>query len=488
MEFRDLQYNHLSIPSWVISADACWCLLGGNASGKSQLASLLRGQAHPEAGEILDLPHADSVLCVSFESQQERYEEELRNDDTDFLDRLDTGTTGLELLMEAGDEAGARAYAEKFELGELLDRGIRLFSSGELRKILLLKEVLKRPALLILDEPYEGLDVDSRAALDVFCRQLVEEGMTRGQSVLLLVNRLDDVADWCTHLALLQKGCLLTAGERTTVLKQPEVAHLLKFDTEMVPELPSPPASASGLTSLGSGPLVEMKDLSVHYGEITQFEGFDWTLHPGQHSLITGPNGAGKSTLLQLIIGEHPQCYTNDLKVFGYQRGSGESIWEIKQHIGLVSASLHRDYRAPGNLLSVVVSGLFDSIGLYQKPQRHELALAMQWLDLIGLGGDKAKELFQKQSYGQQRLVLIARGLIKQPPLLILDEPTQGLDDINRYLVLAFIEKLAVLERTTMLFVSHRQDEHLELFEHRVHFEASDRTGVRYEAKVLAGR
>jgi molybdate transport system ATP-binding protein len=248
------------------------------------------------------------------------------------------------------------------------------------------------------------------------------------------------------------------------------------MDDSTVPELPEPPSQSKESFDT----LVRMRNCKVQYGEIMQFQNFNWELKPGEHTLITGPNGAGKSTLLQLISGDHPQCYSNDIQIFGYQRGSGESIWDIKKHIGIVSASLHRDYRAPGNALTTVVSGLYDSIGLYQQPTQAQKQLAMQWLEIMGLSA-LANTGFRQLSWGQQRLVLIARGLIKLPPLLILDEPTQGLDDLNRHLVLSFIRKLTHIKRTTLLFVSHRQDEHLALFTHKVHFTACRNKSALYE-------
>ncbi|MEX1058751.1 MAG: ATP-binding cassette domain-containing protein, partial [Natronospirillum sp.] len=216
-------------------------------------------------------------------------------------------------------------------------------------------------------------------------------------------------------------------------------------------------------------PLVELKNGRVAYGDSVQFTGVDWSFMPGEHSQIQGPNGCGKSTLLKLITGDHPQCYANDLTVFGHRRGSGESIWDIKKHIGYVSNDLHRDYRVAGNALTAVISGLTDSIGLYQGIGEHEAQLAHQWLHIVGLG-HKAQTALRDLSTGEQRLVLIARALIKQPPLLILDEPTMGLDDLNRFRILAVVERILRDGPTTLLFVSHRADEQLALIQRQLVF------------------
>jgi len=149
--------------------------------------------------------------------------------------------------------------------------------------------------------------------------------------------------------------------------------------------------------------------------------------------------------------------------VLGYKRGSGESIWQLKEHMGIVSSELHRQYRVNGELLTVVLSGLFDSIGLYQKPESYQIDIAKQWLALVGLSSHQ-HTLFNELSYGEQRLALIARALVKSPYLLILDEPTQGLDEINRHRILNFLEIVAQQKHSTLILVSHRKDEHLPIF------------------------
>ena len=461
MILHKLRLGPLRIDDWTIDARHTWCLLGGNASGKSLLAEVICDPSILASGEVLDPPRRPAL--VSFETIQASYEWELKHDDTDFLDRIDYGSTGLKLLLESGcTEEQARLAAARFGAETLLDRGCRQFSSGEMRRVHVLQAILRDPDLLILDEPFEGLDPNGRIALSNLARELVRSGI----SILLIANRMDDVSDWCTHLAIIHKGQIAMVGDRQEVQSSPTALHLIKAGSHSREDLPPPPASSdSGV----SDPIVTMTACQVRYESAIQFRDFDWELRPGQHTLITGPNGSGKTTLLNLIIGDHPQCYTNDLNVFGMKRGSGESIWFIKRHIGFVSPDLHRDHRTVGNVLSIVLSGFFDSIGLYRQPNSEQLNIATQWLRVFGLS-EFATNPFSSLSYGQQRLVLIARALVKQPQLLILDEPTQGLDDINRHLVLAYMESLANLKRTTLLLVSHREDEHLKLFRHHLHF------------------
>ena len=170
-------------------------------------------------------------------------------------------------------------------------------------------------------------------------------------------------------------------------------------------------------------PLVRLVGGRVAYGEQVVFDGLDFTVAAGQHTLIEGPNGSGKSTLLEMITGDHPQAYSNDLHLFGRRRGTGETVWDIKKNVGVVSARLHRDYRVGGSVEEVLLSGLFDSIGVYQKVEPSDRARAKAWLDWLELGLPPTAA-FRELSFGQQRLVLIARAAIKVPPLVVMDEPT----------------------------------------------------------------
>jgi molybdate transport system ATP-binding protein len=476
MLVRDLFFGALSIEFFELLDGECWCIVGANGSGKSLFAAVLSGEVDAPGAKWEERP--ESVHCVSFEAAQARYEEERQNDDTDFLDRQDWGSTGYQILKESGaSDADLTALCEKFCSLDLLERGCRQYSSGEWRRIELLKAILLRPSLLILDEPFEALDERNRIEL----LEILERLVKGGQKIVLLLNRLAEVPIFCHRLALLQQGKLVASGPRDELLSSAAFLQLFAFDRERVKELPE--ATVSQIPD----PLVEAKSLSVAYDGIIQFAPFDWKLRPGEHTRIVGPNGSGKSTLLQLLTGDHPQCYGNDLTVVGYRRGTGESIWDVKARIGIVSPALHRDYRAAADVLSVVLSGLFDSIGLYQKPSPLDVKRAEQWLELFDLHR-VSRRAFRSLSYGQQRLVLIARALIKQPPLLILDEPTQGLDDLNRKLVLLYLERLVALKRSTLLFVSHHQDEVIVGFRHELRFIATTnpREKFRVELGVLS--
>ena len=450
LQIRSLQHPQLYISDFSIRAGECWALLGRNGSGKQQFSKLLEGKLEGAEGA---LTHSfKKIGILSFEAQQALYEKELHDDDSEFMEGQDQGRTVRELLNLQGPLPDSLQF---LGLSPLLDRGYRLLSSGEARKTLLARELLAEPDLLVLDEPFDSLDSEARSQLVRFFAKLAADGRC---SLLFLLNTTDDVFSWHSHLAVMDRGELLLAGPAPELLANPALKALLHFDPSTLPAWPEDlPGSATPpvLASLHKG--------RVAYGDKEIFRDLDLHIHRGQHTLITCPNGCCKSTLLGLLSGDHPQCYSNELSIFGIRRGSGESIWELKKRMGLVSASLHRDHRVPGTALEIVLSGFHDSIGLYDPVNPTWIRHARLWLQLCGMEA-QANTAFKHLSYGEQRLVLIARALVKQPPLLLLDEPTQGLDALNRLRIMYFLEHLSTQKRSTIVMVSHRPDEQLPLF------------------------
>jgi molybdate transport system ATP-binding protein len=246
------------------------------------------------------------------------------------------------------------------------------------------------------------------------------------------------------------------AGSREEWL-QYEAQHLQEIDSATA--IPEPPPGSA--RALGKSPLVEMNEVKVRYGEKVILDGLYWQVNQGEHWKITGPNGAGKTTLLNLISGDHPQAYCNDISLFGRRRGTGESVWDIKQNVGIISPDLQLSYRVSVSARLCILSGLFDSIGVYHSVTQQQRQLADRWLSYLGMQ-DRADCPIKQFSYGEQRLLLIARGLIKHPPLLILDEPCQGLDDHNRIKVLKLLGEFARGTESTLLYVTHRSEDEIE--------------------------
>ena len=445
-----------------LSISQSLAIIGSNGSGKSAFAALFSGELLPQQGTITGLDNSH-VAMVSFEEQQALIDREAKRDDSDITNVVFQGTPVMELFTEISScSETILHWVDRFEVRHLLDKGFRKLSTGESRKVMLIRALLSDADLMVLDEPFDGLDAHSQQVLKATLQARHDEGKLH----LLIVNRLDEVPEWVGHLGFLHNYQLLAQGETAQVLQDPTVQAFLAFNSAHL-TLPAKDPSCAKLNLSPEQALVSLRNGKVAYSDRIIFEGLNWTVKPGEHWAVLGPNGCGKSTLLNLISGDHPQCYANDLTVFGIKRGSGESIWEIKQHLGLISAALQWNYKAHSNVLSTVVSGLFDSIGLYNQVDEYQKKIALDWLDQVKLA-HKANLPLHQLSYGEQRLVLICRAMIKQPALLILDEPCQGLDEPNRQLVLGFINLLAQQSQTSLLYVSHHQADLLPCFDKRL--------------------
>ncbi|OED38796.1 molybdenum ABC transporter ATP-binding protein [Chromatiales bacterium (ex Bugula neritina AB1)] len=437
--------------NWTIQSDQHWLICGSNGSGKSALAAILTGAGDIERGVISGVPRRIGV--VSFEAQAELIEAERRKDDADIMDVISEGTPVSEIIAGVcKDQSMADELCTKFGLNPLLNRAFRKLSTGESRKVMLIRALTCNPQLLILDEPFEGLDANSLKALQ---QHLLH--VSARVPIVIVLNRLDQCPDFITHVAYVSDGELTQQIQRDDKESYQQLHQLLHLKTA---DLTVPPADPdTTIPALDpSQPLVQLTSASIKYGDTVIFDQLDWTINPGQHWQLSGPNGSGKTALLSLITGDHPQCYVNDISVFGFKRGSGESIWQIKQFIGYVSTALQWEYTVGTSLRNVIISGFYDSIGLYSKYTDHQRNIANQWLDVLGMR-DRADETFTGQSYGDQRLLLIARAMVKHPPLLILDEPCLGLDDMNRQRVLALIEIICARSESTVLYVNHHAED-----------------------------
>lgn len=465
--FKLSETQTLDIPQLNINKGESWAFIGSNGSGKSSLARVLSNELKPLSGVVKNTFNAP--VRLSFEQLQKIINEEWQRNNTDLLsdDEEDTGYTAAEIIQfNHKDNEYCLELAARFGIRDLLSRRFKYLSTGETRKVLLCQTLMGNPDLLILDEPFDGLDVYSRSNLSELLYSLSEKGLT----LVLVLNRFDELPDYIENMGVVADCKLTMSGDRESVLANTLISQLQHSEKIKQLSIPDTEDPTNDEKLDDTTPRIILNNGVISYNDKPILHGLTWHVNPGEHWQIIGENGAGKSTLLSLITGDHPQGYSNDLTLFGRRRGSGETIWDIKRHIGYVSNSIHQEYRVATSVLNVIISGFHDSIGLYQTPSDRQIQLAYEWLALLGFSTQTAQQPFHSLSWGQQRLVLIARALVKHPAMLILDEPLQGLDGLNRLLVLRFIDVMLKQGNTQLLFVTHHQEDAPSCITHRLTF------------------
>lgn len=318
-----------------------------------------------------------------------------------------------------------------------LNRKLRSFSAGEQKKEFLKYCLNQKPDYLILDNPFDHLDQSSRKILTNTLEQLSES-----LCIIQLVNRSEDLLSFIENKAQITDDSFVTKPINTPTKPN---------GNNHTTQIPKPLHSYKGNDPV----LVNMNGVSVSYNERPIVNSIFWTIQQGEFWQLIGPNGSGKSTLLSIITGENPKGYGQELYLFGRKRGSGESVWDIKKNIGIFSTSMTHLFKRNHSLEQMILSGFFDSIGLYTQPTILQKQIATQWLDVIGMSSLKNKPFLQL-SLGQQRVILLVRAIIKHPPLIILDEPLEGLDDNNSTLVTDLINLLIQETNMSIIYVSHR--------------------------------
>jgi molybdate transport system ATP-binding protein len=475
MHIHGLNYQDetkgLVIDDWLIEPGQHWGVFATREQTAQLFSQLLTDDRLNVKNNIEDLPQ--HIAVVSLALQQKLLEQELAQDDTDFMDRIDFGSTVQALVEEVSSSAlRVEELLQLTDMSYLRQRGFRQLSTGETRRLMLARALALEPRLLILDDPYAGMDIGHRQSLTSLL-----ESLSQSIQLIIITSREDELPNCITHVALFDEQKLTQTMTTERWHRHPIIQQLSAL-SEQKSDVVIALIRQCQQEKAFPDPRIVMNQVKVEYIDGLIFKDLDWTIRSGEHWQIRGPNGCGKSTLLGLILGDHPQCYSNDLTVLGMKRGSGESIWDIKKNIGIVSSALHLQYRVNCRAIEVLVSGFYDSIGLYTQPSTKELQLAKVWLKALEMS-QYAKTSFKSLDYGQQRLLLIARALIKQPALLILDEPYQGLDYLNRKLVYNMLERIAELNVSQLLYVTHHQEDSLPAINNFVDFIPLDGGGYR---------
>lgn len=438
-------------------------IVGPNASGKSLLVDLIRGRWRLMGeGVKYDFgsdqrPPYKNIRMVTFRDlygdvagADFYYQQRWHSQDAEFSPFL------RDIVPEVSDGAfrsDIDALLDDGNGGSLLDKRVVMLSSGERRRFQIAMALFDAPRVLILDNPYVGLDAPTRESLSSKFGELAEAGRTQ---ILMLLSRSDEIPPLITHVVPVENLC---CGPKVPVGQFIAARHSYP---ELPPVLPS--GGRDAILSLPDsidcpdGNIIELRDLSISYAGRTILDHINLTVKRGEKWALEGRNGSGKSTLLSIICADNPQSYACDVSLFGRHRGSGESIWDIKKRIGYVSPEMCRAFQKPVPVINVVASGYQDFAGLYRAPLSEAIGPCEFWMDIFGVSALRDR-LFTSLSGGEQRLVMLARAFVKNPPLLILDEPTLELDERNCRLAKDVIEAFCSKPGKTLIMVSHYKED-----------------------------
>jgi molybdate transport system ATP-binding protein len=484
--------------NWRFLGNQHWAVIGGNGSGKSTLMKALCGQVPVISGRITyHFPSPggmrrtgtrlqDQIAYVAFGDQKsvlQRYSPYYqarwnsgvgggRVSVDEYLSELCVKHLNPYLVVdEPPDHAAFAEHKERvidlLSIGGLLPKGVGQLSDGERRKVSIARAMMQRPHLLILDNPLTGLDQRFRTKLTGIVQRLMQGGTLDSMRLILVTTHEDEIPPGITHVLTVQKGTVLAQGPKETFLGRGTTHSIVRREPPGKRERNLPTSPSSRDREPLPQVLVQMKRVNVSYGDVRILQNVDWTVRLGEHWALLGPNGAGKTTLLSLILGDHPQVYANHISLFGKRRGHGESIWEIKRRIGWVAPELHLYHPRGISSLHIVCSGFYDSVGLYHTCTPQQRRTARQWMQRLDVE-DCADVPFDKLSEGEQRLVLLARALVKRPLLLILDEPCQGLDAGNIARVRQIVNAVGSQLATSVIYVTHNPNQLPEVITHEL--------------------
>ncbi len=455
-----------------------WAILGENGSGKTTLLQLLAGYTEGVKGHVEKQKGLKTELVASsfktnrlvnktYQYYQQRYSfdtaalaptvyEIVQNQVKPLNTVNDNSVT---LPSKPYTDSIVEEWANRLKINHLLYHKIVTLSNGETRRVHLLMSLLKQPNVLLLDNPFIDLDVDSRQILHNILNEISASGIQ-----IIIVCAASEIPECITNIVVLKEGKIenilivdpdkIGRGSQIQNLKSLNltISNHHSLDSNLLTKIKEKP------TFNDFDYAVRFRNTTVEYGGQKVVNSINWDVKKGERWALLGPNGSGKSSILSLIMADNPQGYRNNFDLFDRKRGSGESIWAIKKRIGFVSPELHLYADAHNQVWRIIASGLFDTAVLNKQLTPAEAETVSHYIQLFGLQTVKEKLLMQLSS-GQQRLVFLARALVKNPPLLILDEPCQSLDHNNMIYFRELVNELVVSLDKTLIYVTHYEAE-----------------------------
>ena len=450
--FQDYRFNDEIVLE--IENEDNVAIIGPNGAGKSMLIDIMIGNTAIKEGKVEiskdgKLVPRSKIVYMSFrdiykmsDSTGRYYQQRWNATETDESPLVAD-------ILKINKYQNAGKLIDMFNIGEIINKRLIFLSSGELRKMQIFKSLLTEPELLIIDNPYIGLDAESR---DIINYMLADLSKQDGLQVILVLSNPNEIPNWINKVVPVIGKICNTEYSRQVFFEKTEL--LARMFPETVRKIDKLPCCDIDVDKCEYTNAIIMKNVSVSYFTKQILKDVNWTVKRGEKWALLGKNGCGKSTLLSLVCGDNPQRYANDITLFDRKSGSGESIWEIKRNIGYLSPDMQTYYQENIPCIDVVASGFFDTIGLYRKPNDEQRKLAKNWLTVFN-AEHLADRSFLQISYGEQRLVLLTRVFVKTPSLVILDEPLHGLDAGKKILAKQIIEKYCSNEKVTLIYVTH---------------------------------
>ncbi|HEY4196453.1 MAG TPA: ATP-binding cassette domain-containing protein [Mucilaginibacter sp.] len=449
-----------------------WALIGESGSGKSTLLQVIAGKFHLSGGNIRYHFHEDFLQkqhpedahltfhrLIAFVESRHHFRNLSNTSNFYYQQRYNSSDSEDALTVEEyllaikpfSNEPPFWTFPEtlqRLNLESLQNKQLIKLSNGETKRLMIAAALLKNPVLLMLDSPLSGLDVQTRAEFNSIISDIIASGIT-----VIMATSPFEIPAAITHIAVLQNGKIV----QQIPAKQFDASAFSKADKDKMDK-----GELSTLLNTGNSPvydwIVKMDKVNIKYGDKEILKNVDWQIKQGDRWALLGPNGAGKSTLLSLINGDNPQAYANDITLFDRKRGTGESIWDIKSKTGFVSPELYQYFPTDNSCLQVIESGFYDTMGLFRPSDPRKTAIALRWMKALEI--DKyARVLLKNIPASAQRLCMLARALIKNPTLIILDEPCQGMDTHQQQHFKMLIDTICELSNVTLIYVTHYQHE-----------------------------